>query len=123
MDNLIAEKQVSSTRIELQNVDEAALYGGEAEVILSPVKGLKFTANMAYTRGRDTKNDEDLPSIPPFNGFIRLRYDSTPGIWGMADLAYNASQKHVPDGERGGGSMDPNRPHGRIQVHDCLHQT
>jgi outer membrane receptor protein involved in Fe transport len=59
---------------------------------------LKVMANMAYTRGRDTKNEEDLASIPPLSGFLRLQYDSSFGLWGKADALYNASQKHVPDG-------------------------
>lgn len=98
MENLITTVAVSSTRNELQNVDEAALYGGELEMSLYPVTGLEISGNIAYTRGRDTKNDEDLPSIPPFNGFLRIKVEPGYGFWVNLDSVYNASQKKVPDG-------------------------
>lgn len=98
LNNLITETTVSSTRIELQNVDEAALYGGELDVTLHILEWFTVTGNIAYTRGRDLNEDEDLPYIPPFNGFLRLRYDSGFGLWAQFDTVYNAKQDHVPDG-------------------------
>ena len=99
LDNLIAENQVSSTRIELQNIDEAELYGGEFEISMQYPDWLFVSGNIAYTRGKDTKTGESLPFIPPFNGFLRVRVYPIAGLWAQVDTVYNASQKKVPVGE------------------------
>jgi outer membrane receptor for ferrienterochelin and colicin len=89
---------VSSTRIELQNVNDAVLYGGEIDITVHVLEWLKFMGNVGYTRGRDTGEDEDLASIPPLSGFLRVRADSPFGLWAQFDAVYNAAQKHVPTG-------------------------
>lgn len=98
LENLIAENRVSPARIELQNISEAELYGGEIEFTLRPTEWFSASGNVAYTRGRDTGNDLDLPSIPPFNGFLRLCYYPISGAWVQLDAIYNGSQKKVPTG-------------------------
>ncbi len=98
MKNLIAENRVSPARIELQNINEAELYGGEIEFSLRPTDWFSASGNVAYTRGRDTGTDQDLPSIPPFNGFLRLCYYPFQGAWVQLDTIYNGSQKKVPTG-------------------------
>jgi hemoglobin/transferrin/lactoferrin receptor protein len=98
LENLIAENRVSPTRIELQNISEAELYGGEFEFTIRPVEWFSASGNVAYTRGRDTGNNQDLPSIPPFNGFLRLCYYPFQGAWVQLDTIYNGSQKKVPTG-------------------------
>ena len=99
LDNLIAEKRVSDTRIELQNIDEAELYGGEFEFTVRYFRWVIISGNIAYTRGRDTKNNADLPSIPPFNGFLSMRFFPAAGLWTQIDAVYNDSQKKVPSGQ------------------------
>jgi hemoglobin/transferrin/lactoferrin receptor protein len=98
LSNLIAENRVSPTRIELQNISEAELYGGEIEFTLRPAEWFSVSGNVAYTRGRDTGNNQDLPSIPPVNGFLRLCYYPFQGAWVQLDTIYNGSQKKVPTG-------------------------
>jgi len=98
MENLITEVQVSSTRYEMQNISEAALYGTEAEVTLHLTRWLKIMGNIAYTRGEDTKNNEDLPAIAPLNGFFRVNLEPLRGLWANIDAVYNGSQKNVPTG-------------------------
>lgn len=98
LENLIAENRVSPTRIELQNISEAELYGGEIEFTLRPTAWFSASGNIAYTRGRDTGNDQDLPSISPINGFLRLCYYPFQGAWAQLDAIYNGSQKKVPTG-------------------------
>ncbi len=99
LDNLIAENQVSSTRIELQNIDEAELYGSEFEASMQYKDWLAVSGNIAYTRGENTRTGESLPSIPPFNGFLRVRVSPFESLWVQLDTVYNASQKKVPIGE------------------------
>jgi len=96
--NLIAEVQVTPTRNEMQNIAEASLYGAEAEATLHLSGWLKVTGNMAYTRGEDTKNNEDLPAIAPLNGFFRVNLEPLRGLWANIDAVYNGSQKRVPTG-------------------------
>jgi hemoglobin/transferrin/lactoferrin receptor protein len=98
LSNLIAENRVSPTRIELQNISEAELYGGEVEFTLHPTDWFSVSGNVAYTRGHDTGTDQDLPSIPPVNGFLRLCFYPVAGVWVQLDSIYNASQKKVPAG-------------------------
>jgi hemoglobin/transferrin/lactoferrin receptor protein len=55
------------------NIGSASLYGFEieAEHAIADWSVLKFTG--AYVRGKDTRNNVDLPQIPPFNGRVELK--------------------------------------------------
>lgn len=75
-----------------QNVDQSLLAGIDAStsIILMENTTLKVTA--AYVRGKDTKNNTNLPGIPPLNGSIGIGYN-LPGIMRLyADARLYAAQ-------------------------------
>ncbi|NLA76202.1 MAG: TonB-dependent receptor, partial [Deltaproteobacteria bacterium] len=98
LENLITENRVSSSRSELQNISASELYGGEFEFTLRPPGWVSASGNIGYTRGRDTGNNQNLPSIPPVSAFLRLCFYPVSGVWVQLDAMYNGSQKKVPTG-------------------------
>ena len=94
--DLISEQIVSPELIEYQNVDEALIWGGEAEAYWLFLPGARLYANLAYTRGEDTQNNEDLPFIPPLNGLAGLRYDHSSGLWARVELSWALKQDQTP---------------------------
>jgi len=96
--NLIAEKQTSSTRYDLDNIDEALLRGGECDLEIKILDPLSVHGNISYVRGEDTKNDTDLPSIAPLRITGGIKYSSDFGFSAFFDSVYTAKQDKVPDG-------------------------
>ena len=94
--DLISEQIVSPELIEYQNVDEALIWGGEAEAYWLFLPGARLYANLAYTRGEDTQNNQDLPFIPPLNGLAGLRYDHSSGLWARVELSWALKQDETP---------------------------
>lgn len=97
LDDLITEKAVSDTVRQMQNVDEARIYGAEAsgEWWFAPVWSVY--ANLAYTDGENTTTDEPLPFIPPLNGLLGLRWEPNAGWWGRIEMEWAAEQDDAPD--------------------------
>lgn len=57
-----------------ENVDEARLYGFDMQFSYNPVKNWVLHGNAAFVRGRDTKNKDNLPLIPPLNGRFGVKH-------------------------------------------------
>ncbi len=81
------------------NVDQALLYGYDMSFSYNVYSRLVLFGSSAFVRGIDSKNDEDLPLIPPLNGRIGLRYKTLKG-YGLETLAnLVADQDKVAEGE------------------------
>jgi len=81
------------------NVDEALLYGYDLSLSYSFIPGWVAFASSSFVRGIDTKNDTDLPLIPPLNGRLGLKYKH-PKWFGMEVAARLVSdQLKVAEGE------------------------
>jgi len=81
------------------NVDKAMLYGFDMSTQYNFYKTLVLFGSVAYVRGTDTKNDKDLPMIPPLNSRTGLRYKLPK--WFGAEFSANmtADQNKTADGE------------------------
>ena len=98
IDNLIAEKTISSSEKRLENIEKARIYGGEIDLTVFIIDGLSLRSAFSYTRGRDTENDEDLASVAPWNIYTKLSYESPFGLSCFVDTVYTAKQNNVPSG-------------------------
>ncbi len=81
------------------NVSQALYYGVDLKFDISLLPSLVWHGSMSLVRGRDTKNKEHLPLIPPLNGTIGFKY-TLPGSITM-DLysEWAADQDKVAPGE------------------------
>lgn len=81
------------------NVDKALLYGFDMSVHYNYWNGMVLFSTLSYVRGKDNKNDKDLPMIPPLNSRIGIQYN-LPKFFG-AELAVNmtADQNKIAEGE------------------------
>ena len=61
------------------NVKEAMLYGFDMQTNYNIYKNTVIYATASFVRGKDTKNDKNLPLIPPINGNTGIKYHF-PGI-------------------------------------------
>ncbi len=81
------------------NVDKARLYGVDMSFQYNFYKNFVLHGSGSYVRGEDTKNETDLPLIPPMNGRLGLKYN-IPKYFGMDLIAIGfADQNNVADGE------------------------
>ncbi len=82
------------------NVSKAHLYGAELAFQVNPVSRLVLFGSGAYTRGKDTEADTDLPQIPPMSGKLGARY-TLPKL-GSAEFAVVGASKQdeIAEGER-----------------------
>jgi len=81
------------------NVDEARLYGIDFNFQYNFYRNLVIHGAGAYVRGEDTKNESDLPLIPPMNGRIGIKY-SLPKYMGFDLIAIGyADQDKVAEDE------------------------
>ena len=96
--DLIAEQQTSATRTDLVNVNKALLWGTEYDIDVKIIKPLSVHGDLSWIRGRDTKNDKDLPSIAPLRLTGGVRYASSFGLSAFFDAVYTAGQDKVPSG-------------------------
>ena len=81
------------------NVDKARLYGVDLNFQYNFYKNFVLHGNGSYVRGEDTKNNTDLPLIPPMNGRLGIRYN-IPKYGGLDLVAIGfADQDKVAEGE------------------------
>ena len=81
------------------NVDRALLFGFDLVSNYNIYDGFTIIASASYVRGKDTKNNTNLPLIPPFSGRLGLKY-TKPGWFGTeiyANLVSN--QFKIASGE------------------------
>ena len=81
------------------NVDEARLYGVDLSFQYNFYKNFVLHGSGSFVRGEDTKNETNLPLIPPMNGRLGLKYNF-PKYFGVDLIAIGfADQDKVADGE------------------------
>jgi hemoglobin/transferrin/lactoferrin receptor protein len=97
--DLIVEKTVSPGRHEMQNVDEAEIYGAEAAVEWRFLPRWAAYGNLAYTHGKNKTENTDLESIPPFSGLAGVRYLPDLGLNGNVEVQWADRQSRVAPGE------------------------
>ncbi|MFP4024133.1 MAG: TonB-dependent receptor, partial [Thiohalospira sp.] len=81
------------------NVDKARLYGVDLNFQYNFYGNFVFHGSGSYVRGEDTKNNTNLPLIPPMNGRLGLKY-TFPKYLGVDFIAIGfADQGKVAEGE------------------------
>ncbi|MDY6801891.1 MAG: TonB-dependent receptor [Bacteroidota bacterium] len=81
------------------NVDNARLYGVDLNFQYNFYGNFVLHGSSSYVRGEDTKNNTNLPLIPPMNGRIGLKY-TFPKYFGVDFIAIGfADQDKVAEGE------------------------
>ena len=81
------------------NVDNARLYGVDLNFQYNFYGNFVLHGSGSYVRGEDTKNDSNLPLIPPMNGRLGLKY-TFPKYFGVDFIAIGfADQDKVAEGE------------------------
>ena len=96
--DLITEQIVTDTSIRMENVDKARITGMELDLEwMFHVNGSLY-GNLAYADGRNTSAGESLPSIPPLNGLLGIRYNGSNGFWAGLETQWAAAQHDVPPG-------------------------
>lgn len=98
MRDLIADIQTSATRYDLQNVNRALLWGTEYDIEVRVIEWIALYGDLTWIRGRDTKKDENLPSIAPLRLTGGVRFHTWFGLAGFFDTVYTAEQNKVPSG-------------------------
>lgn len=81
------------------NVDEALLYGYDFSFSYNFIDRFLLFGSSSYVRGMDTKNNSDLPLIPPLNGRLGLKYSTSGGYGIEAVCNLVADQEKVAEGE------------------------
>ncbi len=100
LDDMITERRVSPTRFEMDNIEEARLYGAELSAQWQFTPQFLLYANLAFTRGTNETNDQDLPFIPPVNGQLGVSYHGgETGLYGDINLDWAGKQDKVAPGE------------------------
>lgn len=100
VDDLITDELVSSGIYQMENIEDARLYGFELEAryLLNPE--LSLYANAAYTRGKNATADQDLSFIAPFNGVVGIALQPELGWRSSLDLNWATRQSKVATGEQ-----------------------
>lgn len=91
----IAEKRVSSTRIELDNVDDARIYGAELDARWQFHRNWALYGDVTALYGRDRENDQALPGVAPISGQIGIDYKKQ-GFWANVNSRMIAPQNSTP---------------------------
>ncbi|MDD2391011.1 MAG: TonB-dependent receptor [Desulfobacterales bacterium] len=99
LQDLIIDQKITPALYESANVNEAEIYGAEAEVSWNFIDGWLIEANIAYTTGRDTTENDDLPFIPPLKGMLSVRFDPMKSWWFKLGTDWALKQDNVPDDE------------------------
>lgn len=97
----IAEKQVDDTRRELDNVDDARIYGAELDLRWNFADEWGVYGSVAALYGRDEEAGQALPNIAPIAGKIGIDVTRASGFWARLESDAIAPQRHTPDGVDG----------------------
>lgn len=93
----IAEKQVSSSRIELDNVDDARIYGAELDLRWDFADSWGVYGNVTGLYGRDEERGQPLPDVAPVTGRVGIDFTHTSGFWARLESDMMAPQRSTPD--------------------------
>jgi len=95
--DLIIDPSPGSGVRTMENIDDAEIYGAEAELRWKFAADWSLYTNVAYARGWNIADDDDLAFIPPLNGLAGIRYDSFTNFWSSLEVEWAAAQNRVPD--------------------------
>lgn len=93
----IAEKRVSSSRIELDNVDDARIYGTELDLRWDFHDYFGVYGNVAALYARDEENSQPLPGVAPVTGKVGVDFTHPSGFWARLESDMIAPQRSTPD--------------------------
>jgi hemoglobin/transferrin/lactoferrin receptor protein len=96
--NYIAEKNVSPTRIELDNVSEARIYGVEFDARWQFLDNWGLYGNVTALHGRDERKKRALPGVAPVSGKVGVDFTHPAGFWAKIEGVGIAPQYYRPAG-------------------------
>jgi hemoglobin/transferrin/lactoferrin receptor protein len=93
----IAEKRISANRIELDNVDDARIYGAELNMRWDFHDYFGVYGNVAALYGKDEEYNQALPGIAPVTGKLGVDFTHPSGFWARLESDMLAPQRSTPD--------------------------
>jgi hemoglobin/transferrin/lactoferrin receptor protein len=96
--NYIAEKRVSRTRIELDNVNDARIYGLEFDFRWRFLDHWGLYGDISALHGRDEYKNQALPGVAPVSGKLGIDYTHPGGFWAKVEGVGIAPQYERPAG-------------------------
>ncbi len=101
IDDMITEKRISPKKFQMENVEEARIYGAELSGQWRFASRFLLYGNLAFTRGTNETNDQDLAFIPPVNGLLGISYHAgDTGFYGDLNLDWASKQDRVAPKEQ-----------------------
>ncbi|TWI66958.1 hemoglobin/transferrin/lactoferrin receptor protein [Desulfobotulus alkaliphilus] len=100
VDDLIVEKRTDSSRHDMKNIESARIYGAEAELEYRFSGHWHTAASLAWTRGENRTEKQDLAGIPPLNGLLGIRHSPSTGLNGHLELLWATKQTRVAPEEK-----------------------
>lgn len=88
-----------------ENVNEAAIYGGELELETELSQSLIGFGNISYTHGQNISKDEPMRRIPPLNGRLGLRSNFKSNFAASAEWVFAAEQTRLSAGDIADGRI------------------
>ena len=82
------------------NIGEARLYGFELFSEYNPYSELVLYGTISYVRGEDTKNNLNLPLIPPLNGRLGFRFPIFDFLNANLNTTFSFKQDKISEGEK-----------------------
>lgn len=92
-------KQDTVPALILTNIDQALLYGFEANASWECLPELTLSANVGYTVGENISDDGYLPQIAPINGICDIRYNGLKHLNAEANYEWAGTQDKLAQGE------------------------
>lgn len=93
----IAEKRINANRYELDNVDDARIYGAELDLRWDFHDHFGVYGNIAAFYARDRENHQALPGVAPATGRIGVDFTRPNGFWARVESDMIAAQRSTPD--------------------------
>jgi|GEM_PF-3217286 len=100
MDNMIAEVRTTGNTYENENISKVLFTGAETEFNWIITSYLNLYGNAAFTRARNTRNDKNLPEVPPLKGVVSMDVQPVKIISGTISAAWAAKQDKVAENEK-----------------------
>ncbi len=101
IDDMITEKRISPKKFQMENVEEARIYGAELSAQCQFASRFLLYGNLAVTKGTNETNNQDLAFIPPVNGLAGISYHAgDTGLYGDLHLDWACKQDKVAPKEQ-----------------------
>ncbi len=108
---------VSPGVVQRRNIQDANIHGLEGGFRHRFDRHWSAGGTAAWTRGEDSDTGQPLRRIPPLNGTMRLRYDSSARLWGELAAVYADKQDRLAPGDL----TDPRIPAGGTPGYGVFH--